>query len=276
MAGPEDDVGRRRADLTPGSAHSEGRDGEAALGVWQQGQPRLGQRHRARRSREQRNADLVFELLDPLAERGRGQGHAPGRPRKPEDAGGCDEAAQVIEGWCGQRQYATTARGMADSLPLPDSEASAPRIAAGLFGGFVLLALVNAGAIAVSVPIPAAGLSLRLAHHGFDAAETLGLGAVFSAGVGVAVKLVPRPTWVLRSVGFLLAMAMVNVVIGEYLGLQAAHLLSGQFERPVLLFTFVFLGAAFIEEAAGHRRRGGEHPRAPLRTRPVRSAAPRR
>ena len=36
-------------------------------------------------------------------------------------------------------------------------EAPALRLAAGLFGGFVLLALVNAVAIAVAVPLPLAG-----------------------------------------------------------------------------------------------------------------------
>jgi hypothetical protein len=134
------------------------------------------------------------------------------------------------------------ARGSDDA----HAEAPALRLAAGLFGGFALLALVNAAAIAVAVPLPAAGVTLRLLHHLFDAAETLGLGLVVAAVAGAFVKLVPLPRLAMYAVAFAVAVAVVYAVIGEYLLLQAAHAWNGRLELPIYINYFLLVGAALV------------------------------
>jgi len=124
--------------------------------------------------------------------------------------------------------------------------AAASHVAASLFAGFLLLALVNAAAIAVGVPRPPGPLSLRLAHHAFDAAETLGLGALAATLAGSFVRLVPLPTWGMRAAAFALAVGVVYAVIGEYLALQASHVLGGRATVPLLINDFGFIGAAFV------------------------------
>ncbi len=126
------------------------------------------------------------------------------------------------------------------------AEAPALRLAAGLFGGFVLLALVNAVAIAVAVPLPSAGIALRLLHHLFDAAETLGLGLVVAVVAGVFVRFVPLPRLALYALAFALAVAIVYAVIGEYLLLQAAHAWGGRFELLIYVNYFLLIGAALV------------------------------
>jgi hypothetical protein len=67
--------------------------------------------------------------------------------------------------------------------------AQAIRVGAGIFGGFALLAAADALAIALTIPLPRAGIALRLQHHLFDAAETLGVGAVVALIAGGAASL---------------------------------------------------------------------------------------
>ena len=60
-----------------------------------------------------------------------------------------------------------------------------------------MLAAVNAGVIALRVPRPSGGVSLRVAHHVFDVAETLGVGAVLAAVVGGFSAVARLPAWAL-------------------------------------------------------------------------------
>jgi arylsulfatase A-like enzyme len=124
-----------------------------------------------------------------------------------------------------------------------DHETLATEVAASVFAGFALLALVNGVAIAVAVPLPAMGISLRVAHHVFDAAETLGLGAFAGGLAGAFVRFVRVPARVLQAALFAVAALVVYVVIGEYLGLQAAHGRGARF-APVVLANFVALLAS--------------------------------
>jgi hypothetical protein len=59
------------------------------------------------------------------------------------------------------------------SEPAGSERERAIRVAVGVFAGFALLAAVNAVAIALLVPLPAAGVPLRLADHVFDAADSM-------------------------------------------------------------------------------------------------------
>jgi hypothetical protein len=122
------------------------------------------------------------------------------------------------------------------------TESPAIRVAAGIIAGFGLLALVNGLAIAVAVPLPSAGLGLGLAHLGFDAAETVGLGALVAGFAAGFVRFVRVPFWVRNGLAFLVAIALVNIVIGEYLVLQAAHAWNGVWKVPVLINYFALFG----------------------------------
>jgi arylsulfatase A-like enzyme len=111
--------------------------------------------------------------------------------------------------------------------------ARAVRAAAGLFGGFVLLASINAVAIAVAVPLPSGGVSQRLAHHVFDAAETVGVGAVLAVVLGLFMRVVRLPPWGEAAALFAVAFGVVDTVLGQYLRLLASHTLGGPFETPL-------------------------------------------
>jgi hypothetical protein len=136
----------------------------------------------------------------------------------------------------------------------------AVRAAAGLFGGFVLLAWVNAVAIAVAVPLPAAGISLRLAHHLFDAAETLGVGALVAGVVGVFIRYVRLPRWGMVGLAIAANVALMGWVLGGYLSFQAPHMLNGRFATALLVGFLVLpgIGLAFVPVVgalcARHRR----------------------
>jgi arylsulfatase A-like enzyme len=122
------------------------------------------------------------------------------------------------------------------------------RVAAGIFSGFALLAAVDAVAIAVAVPLPSAGLALRLAHHVFDAAETLGLGALFAVAVGAFLWLGSRlPRWALGGVAFVAGVAVAKRVMGAYLIVIAAHVLDGRFPTAVFVFWLALVGAGLAE-----------------------------
>ena len=128
----------------------------------------------------------------------------------------------------------------------------ATRLAAGAFGGFVLLAAVNAAAIAVAVPFPSAGISLRLAHHVFDVAETLGVGAILAIAVAAFVRFAPVPGWALAGIALAASIALVNRVMGDYLTVQASHALGGSlrtliFANSLAVFGGVLVAAAFAD-----------------------------
>jgi len=127
---------------------------------------------------------------------------------------------------------------------------SAVRASATLIAGFALLALVNAVAIATRIPLPSAGISLRLLHHAFDAAETLGLGLVLGLGAGAFVRFVRLPPWGLALVGFGVAVATVLRVAGDSLLLAAAHIFDGRFAMPVFVGWIVLYGVALMAAPA--------------------------
>jgi arylsulfatase A-like enzyme len=113
--------------------------------------------------------------------------------------------------------------------------------------GFAIVAFTNAIAIAATIPPPARA-SLRLAHHAFDAAQTLGLGLVDASVLGVAA-LVARGK---RSVELALAGAtaapVVHVVLGADLERQAQVALEGTLATP-LRAVFTLLCALAIPVA---------------------------
>src|SRR4051812_1326067 len=100
-------------------------------------------------------------------------------------------------------------------------DAAARRAALGTLTGFALVALTNALAIAWAIPLPERGIGLRLEHHAFDAAETLGLGAAVALLVGLWLRFVALPVW---AAGLVYAAAMapiVHAVVGIDLYRQA-------------------------------------------------------
>ena len=102
----------------------------------------------------------------------------------------------------------------------------------------MLLAAVNACAIAAAVPLPgpaAGGVALRLAHHAYDAAETLGVGAIFAVAVGGFVRFARLPRWALAVVAFAAAAALLYFVVGDYLAIMSAHALDGRFTTSLFV-----------------------------------------
>src|SRR5580700_10024091 len=102
----------------------------------------------------------------------------------------------------------------------------AMRAAAAIFAGFLLLAVVDSCAIGVAVPMPtlaAGGLALRLAHHVYDASETLGVGAVLALAVGAFVRVVRLPPAARVGAALIASGAIASCVLGEYLAIFAAR-----------------------------------------------------
>jgi hypothetical protein len=118
-------------------------------------------------------------------------------------------------------------------------QANAVRTGAGLFAGFALLAAINALAIAVGVPLPTGGVPLRLLHHFFDAAETLGLGAMLATLAFGFVRFARVPPWTMEGVGFVVCVAIVYRVAGDYIRLGAAHAVDAAYATPLF---FVWMG----------------------------------
>jgi hypothetical protein len=134
----------------------------------------------------------------------------------------------------------------------PSSTASTPaiRAAAGVFAGFALLAVVNAIAVAILVPLPRAGVGLRVAHHVFDAAETLGVGALAAAAVGVFTRFVRLPRWATVIVCAAAATALVYPGLDDAFRRQASFTLRGRFMDALFVLFFVVSGLAI---PAAHR-----------------------
>jgi hypothetical protein len=133
------------------------------------------------------------------------------------------------------------------------------RAASTVFGGFLLLAVVDACAIAALVPMPvpaAGGFALRVAHHAYDAAETLGVGAVFALAVGAFVRVVPLGGRASASVSFVVAAAVVYRVLGDYLGIFSEHLLDGRLATAIFILwmTAIALGLSAAPVVAARAR----------------------
>lgn len=119
----------------------------------------------------------------------------------------------------------------------PDGELASPalRAALGTLTGFALVALTNALAIAWTLPRPPAGIGLRLAHHAFDAAETLALGAFVALLLGLWLRVVALPVWAAALVYAAAAAPVLHAVIGSDLYRQASVALEGRVEAPLFV-----------------------------------------
>ncbi len=118
------------------------------------------------------------------------------------------------------------------------------RVAAALIAAASLLTVVDAAAIAITLPLPAAGVGLRLAHHVFDAAETLGLGAVAALLAGAFVRFVHPPRWAAFAAAVVVSVALVYATIAEGLGRLASLTLEGEHESALFVVYLGLLGVA--------------------------------
>jgi arylsulfatase A-like enzyme len=116
-----------------------------------------------------------------------------------------------------------------------DLDAPARRTALGALTGFALVALTNALGIAWMIPLPERGIGLRLVHHAFDAAETLGLGACAALLIGLWLRFVALPVW---AAGLVYAAAVAPILyaaIGSDLYRQASIPFNGRVEVPLFV-----------------------------------------
>jgi len=137
----------------------------------------------------------------------------------------------------------------------------AARFAAGIFAGFVLVAAVNAVAIVALVPLPPGGLGLRAAHLFFDAAETLGVGAVLALAAGAFVRFTRLPpssvdhagaeprtcrraTW---CVGVAVTVAIALATIREFLERTSTQLFDGRFPSLLFVAYLALIGVGFTD-----------------------------
>jgi arylsulfatase A-like enzyme len=114
------------------------------------------------------------------------------------------------------------------------------RAAISLLTGACVVAVTNALAIAVAVPWPRGGVILRAAHHLFDLAQTVGIGAILAAIVGLGAAFLPLPLWGLLAAYLALATAGMYAILEAELRRQAVVLLNGRVEHP-LFEIYVFL-----------------------------------
>jgi len=123
---------------------------------------------------------------------------------------------------------------------------SALHLASGVFAGFALLAAVNGVAISVGVPLSSGGIPLRLAHHVFDAAETLGVGGLLAIVVGAFVRYVPLPRWALVAVALVASAGLVNRILGDYLAIEAARALDGRFATGIFVAFLTLMAVGLV------------------------------
>jgi Sulfatase len=125
-------------------------------------------------------------------------------------------------------------------LAAPPAPGSALRAAAGLMAGALVLTLASAIGIIATVPWPPGGLPLRLAHHAFDAAQSIGLGMIVAALVGLWLRFVRAPLGVSLAVYALVAGIVMRLTLGRDLLRQALVLWNGRLS-DVFFWTFVVL-----------------------------------
>jgi arylsulfatase A-like enzyme len=120
-------------------------------------------------------------------------------------------------------------------------------LAAGIFAGFGFLAAADACAIPLTLPLPAAGLPLRLAHHVFDAAETLGVGAVAALAAGGFVQRVPLPRWAMWWATVAITIGIAYVTVGDFLARVAAQAYGDRFEPALYAGYLALIGVCFAD-----------------------------
>jgi hypothetical protein len=116
------------------------------------------------------------------------------------------------------------------------------RIASGLFAAGLLLAVADVVAIALTLPLPHAGIGLRLGHHFFAFAETVGVGAFAALAAGSFVRLLRPPRWVAAGVAIAMTTGLIYLAIGENLTRGASLTLEGHYETALFVAYLVFLG----------------------------------
>ena len=118
------------------------------------------------------------------------------------------------------------------------------RVAEPPIAGACMLALVNAVDIAATVRAPPGGVPVRIAHHAFDAALTLGVGLVAAIAIGTIGHALRRS----RSLGplayFGAGTALAWQVLTQDLRHQAEYVLSGVPAKLALGVLIALCGAA--------------------------------
>src|SRR5690349_5054958 len=122
---------------------------------------------------------------------------------------------------------------------MADQREAGLRAAVSIVSGFTIVALTNAIAIAVTIP-RSGGLGLRIAHHLFDAAQTIGIGAALGSLIGVWIAFVPAPLWASLAAYAAFATSVIGYVLGPTLERQASVFFDGRFTGP-LFVTYVAL-----------------------------------
>jgi hypothetical protein len=113
-----------------------------------------------------------------------------------------------------------------------------------MLAGAALIAATNAVAIAAVVPWPKSGVGLRAAHHLFDLLQTLGLGAILGALVGLAAALIPLPLWALLGLYTAVSIAGMLELLGPDLRRQSYVVLDGRIEHPLFEIYLLLCGLA--------------------------------
>jgi sulfatase-like protein len=111
----------------------------------------------------------------------------------------------------------------------------------------LILTFADAAIVAFAVPMPAGGVPLRIEHLVFDAAETLGIGAVVAFAFGGFVRFVPLPPLAEFLLGTALGLLILHVVIGENVTRVTEHLVPASFVRVAALGYLALLSAALPE-----------------------------
>lgn len=129
-----------------------------------------------------------------------------------------------------------------------DSERLARASTAGLAAplGAVLIAATNALAIPVFVSSPLAGPALRVAHHAFDAAETLGVGLLFGLFTGAGRWLAGRRVAFALAAYALAAIGLMHGILGGDLERQALVALEGTLALPLQVLFTILTGLAIV------------------------------
>jgi arylsulfatase A-like enzyme len=120
----------------------------------------------------------------------------------------------------------------------------ATRAAAGVLAGFALLAAVDALAVTLFIPLPRAGVGLRLAYHLADAAETLGVGLLAAVLVGAFVRFLRPPWWFAVIAYTAAATVLIYPGLNDALRRQASFTLQGRFLEGLYVLFLVIVGAA--------------------------------
>jgi arylsulfatase A-like enzyme len=132
----------------------------------------------------------------------------------------------------------------ASNPPLAGHTAEAPRLAWAIFAASLLLAATDAVGIAIGVPIPSSGVGLRVAHHVYDAAEVLGVGAVAALLVGLYERYVRLPSLAAFGLAAAGAVALLHDTVGDHLRRGVEISFGGHFATAGYIGYLLGLGLA--------------------------------